>query len=350
MLGKLNSMRRSHGAVVGIMSRTCQHLLGVQVIAEGWQTSVQLTYEAVRELTFLQSKLEQLNGQHILSQEARSKVYVLKETDRLVSLVQSTEEMLDNLYVSDASDTHVYIYKADGQFQLVREFHFSEEESSASSGYRELLAVHKTLQSDPASFAGHAGGLVFWKTDSKNCYSFLSKGSRLPDVQRLVVDIKCMERKLDIRLVPVWTPRSHARIVAADLGSKLNTNTDEWCIDRTDLAKVFRKLDYHPEVDCMATRTNAICPRFFSKIPQVGTEGVNFLAQELHENTMYYCCPPVKMIGRVTCHLLDKDNVNCLLIVPVWHSAAYWVALQESARFQETIVQKLCFRPKFFYV
>ena len=98
----------------------------------------------------------------------------------------------------------------------------------------------------------------------------------------------------------------------------------------------------------MATRTNAICPRFFSKIPQVGTEGVNFLAQELQENTMYYCCPPVKTIGRVTCHLLDKDNVNCLLIVPVWHSAAYWVALQESARFQETIVQKLCFRPKFF--
>jgi hypothetical protein len=83
---------------------------------------------------------------------------------------------------------------------------------------------------------------------------------------------------LDSTIVPVWTPRTQARIVTADLGSKLSSSTDEWCIDREDLANVFVKLKYSPEVDCMATRTNTICKKFFSKIPQIGATGVNFLA------------------------------------------------------------------------
>jgi hypothetical protein len=43
LLGKLNSMRRSHGPVLGVLSRSCQHLLGLNVIERGWQTTVQLT-------------------------------------------------------------------------------------------------------------------------------------------------------------------------------------------------------------------------------------------------------------------------------------------------------------------
>jgi hypothetical protein len=66
---------------------------------------------------------------------------------------------------------------------------------------------------------------------------------------------------IDIKIVPVWTPRSQARIVAADLGSKLSSSTDEWCIDRRDLAEVFCKLDYVPDFDCMATGKNAICKK-----------------------------------------------------------------------------------------
>ncbi len=116
---------------------------------------------------------------------------------------------------------------------------------------------------------------MYWQTDSKNCYSFLMRGSGQPEIQQIVTDIKCMERTLDITIVPVLTPRTQARIVTADLGSKLSSSTDEWCIDREDLANVFVKLKYKPEVDCMATRTNAICEKFFSEIPQMGSKGVN---------------------------------------------------------------------------
>ncbi len=84
LLGKLNSMRRSHGGALGVLSRTCQHLLGIRVEEEGWKTSVQLTYEAVRELRLLAGQLQGLNGQHISTarQGARSSNLV-KQTGSL---------------------------------------------------------------------------------------------------------------------------------------------------------------------------------------------------------------------------------------------------------------------------
>jgi hypothetical protein len=71
LLGKFNSMRRSHGQVLGVLSRTCQHLLGVKVNSDGWHSEVQLTYEAVRELNMLEDRIESLNGQHISRQKRR---------------------------------------------------------------------------------------------------------------------------------------------------------------------------------------------------------------------------------------------------------------------------------------
>jgi hypothetical protein len=82
---------------------------------------------------------------------------------------------------------------------------------------------------------------------------------------------------------------------------------------------------YVPEFDCMAARKNAICQRFFDKISQIRTAGVNFLGQSLQTGIAYYCCcPPDKMIGRVVCYLLKSKNIQCLLIVPVWPSTAFW--------------------------
>jgi hypothetical protein len=94
----------------------------------------------------------------------------------------------------------------------------------------------------------------FGRRTAKTVIVFLTKGSRIPEVQDVVFDIKPREQNLDIKVVPVWTPRSQERIVEADLGSKLSTSTDEWCIDRRDLANVFSELKYFPNFDCMATR------------------------------------------------------------------------------------------------
>ncbi len=47
LLGRLNSMRRSHGSLPGVLTRTCHHLLGVAVNMYGWKSRLLLTYEAV---------------------------------------------------------------------------------------------------------------------------------------------------------------------------------------------------------------------------------------------------------------------------------------------------------------
>ena len=41
----------------------------------------------------------------------------------------------------------------------------------------------------------------------------------MPHNQKDVLKIKIMENLLGIRIIPVWTPRSHARIMLADEGS-----------------------------------------------------------------------------------------------------------------------------------
>jgi hypothetical protein len=97
------------------------------------------------------------------------------------------------------------------------------------------------------------------------------------------------------------------------------------------LAEVFCKLDYVPDFDCMVTGKNAICKKFYSKIPQVGTCGVKFLCQELLPTVSYFCGPPV------------KPGVNCLLILPVWVSTVFWVALQQNENFQKAIVKEQIF-------
>jgi hypothetical protein len=218
LLGKLNSMRRSQGPTLGDLSRTCQHLLGINVLERGWQTTVQLTYEAVRELSFLEDRLVMLSGQHILSSEARTKIFDLSETDRLVSLIKLSDEPMPNHFVSDASDSHAYIYKADGQFQTVKDFKFSKDESTASSGYRELLAVHKTLVSDPWLFKDFAGGSVFWQTDSKNCYNFLSQGSRIPEIQKLSHEHQMQRKEVGRENSPCMDTQKSLKNSAGRLG------------------------------------------------------------------------------------------------------------------------------------
>ncbi len=75
----------------------------------------------------------------------------------------------------------------------------------------------------------------------------------------------------------------------------------------------------------------------------MGTCGVNFLCQELLPTVSYFCCPPVKLIGKVVGHLLGKPGVNCLLILPVGVSTAFWVALQQNENFQKAIVKEQIF-------
>ena len=190
VLGSIAAMRRSHGNMMQIMTRAAQHDLGMAVHSTGWNSNVVLSHAARQELAFVRGELYSVNGQYIISVSAAMHVVELAETEKIVRQIQETADCIDNLFVSDASESHAFVYKADGQLCYVRDFEFTTEQKTFSSGHRELLAVKMALLQDPKFFQNLAPAKVYWQTDSVNCQTFLNKGSRRPKIPLDVLRIK----------------------------------------------------------------------------------------------------------------------------------------------------------------
>ena len=188
---------------------------------------------------------------------------------------------------------------------------------------------------------------VYWQTDSRNCYSFLRKGSKLRHIQADVLKIKILEQKLGIRIVPVWTPRTHPRVVSADLGSKFHMSTDEWGLDRADLRLVFEAFEFEPTIDGFASGVNHVTKRFFSVIPQLGTLGVDFFAQKLSPDEDYFLCPPVSLITDMF-HHFERAPANCkaLAIVPQWSGSMFWPMVHDGKSYRPCVKSVMSFQAK----
>jgi len=114
---------------VHVMSRSMQHELGVHTLWQGWDGVLWLSQAASIELSFLLDILQECNGQYIFSAATLSHVVDLTEMRNKVTQILATDADIDNLYVSDASESHAFVYKADGSFEYVRDFEFDEEKA-----------------------------------------------------------------------------------------------------------------------------------------------------------------------------------------------------------------------------
>jgi hypothetical protein len=90
--------------------------------------------------------LYESNGQFIFSSITLSKVESLAAVRRKVMQIQESESDMEDLYLSDASNTHAFVYKADGSFDFVKDFECETREQNLGSGHRELLAIKKEQQ------------------------------------------------------------------------------------------------------------------------------------------------------------------------------------------------------------
>ena len=292
---------------------------------------------AIRELTFLQEHIDIYNGQHIFSQKRAVKIL-------------SNNYMADNLsddyctFVSDSSQLQSFVYNADESFSLVNEFIFTQSEINLSSSHRELLSIIKTLEKDFEWFEKHPG-IVYWLTDSQNVHNFLNRGSRKPEIQRDVVTIKILERKLSVNIIPIWSPRNDVNIALADVGSKLNQSSDEWSIDVNSYKFIEAQFSLRFTLDCFATAKNSKCNRFFSKIPQCNTRGINFFTQNLHSSEIYWLCPPVSLISRTIKYLLSFQDVTAVLYVPIWAGQTFWFDLIDGSHFKKFVQDYLVLSP-----
>gem|GEM_PF-3893740 len=349
VVGRIVALRRSHGSIVQVLSRSMQHDLGAHTLWEGWDGVLWLSAAAVQELRFLLEVLDESNGQYIFSAATLSQVVDLKDMNDRVAKISASSKNMDNLYVSDASECHAFVYQADGRFEYVRDFEFDSEQSTAGSGHRELLAVKLALELDEDIFQKKEPTKIFWQTDSKNCFNFLVRGSRRPAIQKDVFAIKVLEKKLKIIVIPVWTPREHFRIIMADLGSKFSTSTDEWSVDRSQLISIFQFLSFWPTVDAFASAHNHVCQRYFSLLPQSGSIGVNFFAQNLSSKERYFCCPPTKLIIPCYRSIAACPGAKALLLIPEWHGANYWPYFFNGRQTKQFIVSVTPFQAGFFF-
>ena len=344
ILGKIHSLHKSHGSCV-FMCRQTQHLLGTAVTNQGWETTLLLNDLSRRELDYILKNLDFYNGTVISNAPGAGSLVPFKELQDSIRSITNEEVISDNLLVSDASDDVSFVY-AKGDIQLVKDFIFSPQERLLSSGHRELLGLLKTLENCPEFFRKLSNPVLFWQTDSQNAALFVKKGSKKPKIQTDVLRIKELERFYDIKICPIWTPRTHSNIDFADIGSKLHLSTDEFSINLSDLNSIFRQMNLFPTVDTMASDKNFKMTKFFSLIPQQFSSGINFLAQPLCEEEIYYCCPPVKSIIPVFKKLTSTKNVKSILVVPNWPSAYFWPILYPDGTFSKFIKQYVVFKPK----
>jgi hypothetical protein len=118
------------------------------------------------------------------------------------------------------------------------------------------------------------------------------------------------------QLIPVWSPAARSDIAFADHAFSLSLSTDEWSIACPDLHSVFAALHFQPDVDCFASRKNAVCDKSFSLTPQLQALGVDFFAQDLLPGVRYFFCPPVKLLAPAFRRCLQFRNIMALFIFP----------------------------------
>ena len=336
IIGKVLSIRKARGASILVGLRHNQHVLARAVLGGGgidaepnWNCQVRLDQQCIEEWRYIRRILIRVVERRIPCAEPRP-VFTL---DKFVHYDKPDFEIEDHLRVmaSDASEAAAFIYEAE-RFSIVQEFHFTDKEKSFGSGRRELLSISKTLLHRGEDFRG--AGQVYWITDSKNVFYFLKRGSRHAWIQREVMGIKIAELNLGCEIIPVWQPRTQYHMVLADLGSKLFASSDEWSIDKASFRRICHSFGIEPTIDGFATRENSLLPRFYSKIPQVGTQGVNFFTVQLSCTEIYWLQPPVDMLSKVIGFILQsKKEVLAIISFPEWPLAPFWPMVVRGRRF-----------------
>ena len=346
VLGLINSLRKSHGNICNIMSRRCQHILGKYVNEFGWNTKVKLDDHALQELSFFRNNLFQFNGKFISASLSPIKIITFEQKTAEFSIPNIMLDKISHVFTSDASASAAFVYENDS-LKLAQDYVFNEFEKSTSSSHRELLSIKKFFEQETQFLLQCKPGFILWITDSSNLVLFLKKGSKNPAIQEDVFKIKMFEHKFQVRIYPVWISRNERTNQLADEGSRFSTSTDEWSVDDFLFNKICRHFQIEPSVDCFSSRDNSKCTKFFSKVPQTDSTGVNFFAQTLFTSEIFWICPPVKLIIHVLKHLSSCPHVPGILIVPLWKSADFFTHIFQGSHLHQIISEVYAIKAKF---
>ncbi len=319
LLGKIVALQPSHGLITRVATRSGYLDLAGHVDSIGWKGQVRLGVPARRELQFFMDNIGIANGSLIQSEMASLRV------ESICAGALASKPLVNTFgtgigfdrVVSDASSFKAAVIDLDSPARQVLEFPFSAAEKDMSSGFRELLAVERTLE-HWRSLGTVADRKIYWITDSSNVVAFLSKGSSRTQIQAKVFNIVSILSELRSHIVPIHLYREDERIVEADLCSK-TSDSDDWSIDWANF-EILRK-SHNLRTDAFADNVNTRLPRFFSKFYVPNTSGVDAFAQVWSAGM--WMCPPVSLLMAIASEI-RKRKCEGILVMPDWPTSVFY--------------------------
>ncbi len=243
---------------------------------------------------------------------------------------------ITSFIVSDSSALKAFVFEAN-KMKEIKEYPFSLREQAQSSTFRETLAVHKFVCSNTKYLSEHRDSSIIWLTDNQPLVSILKRGSRIPALQTLILDIKEKELQFNVTILPIWHSRNDQLLVIADAGSKHNKDTDEWQISKHNFENICTYFKIYPDIDLFASHSNAKCNQFYSKLPCPYAIGVDCFIYQLRSKFIYWACPPVALIPKTLHFILSVPNVCTLFCIPHWIGSVYWPLFVDGDNFKPFI-------------
>lgn len=322
--GYLQSCSRALGPVVRLMLRSIYNWIAEMLeICPSYNVFYTIPDDVRADLNFWRTEVRSLSGYPI-------------------SPSQSVTETRIKV-VSDSSELGTFGYQLEDNFKVLLRRSFDEEERKSSSTMRELLALKFIYTS---SIAEPWKGLrILHLTDNQGVASIVQNGSKKQHLQKIVLEIFLSCRKLNIELFVEWRPRDDPLLVLADIGSK-SFDSSSFSLDFSGFAQLLEFFGLNFDVDCCAEFWNRKAPIYFSKIPDPYASGVNFFAQVLRPNLIYYIFPPVSLIVPSLIHL-SHFRVRGVIIIPVWPASSFWLSIVPDGRhLARWAVKWMRFRPR----
>ena len=345
MLGSLVSGLRALGQVIRASLRSAHICLDKAVTEEqSWNTQFYLPPTVAADLAFVLDNLEAENGQPIIKGRTGPTLNSLFPQHGPLIRVDNpikprmSAEVWGGRVTSDSSEWKKFAFSSD--MSMVFSENMSWDEQQLSSGHRELLAALGAIRDNQDFFRGDstAHRIFYWLTDSQNLETWAKKGSSIPQVQQDLMKMFRLQAELCMRIVFIWAPRDHQSIVLADMGSKFK-DSDNWSICDSSFKALELLNGAKFTCDVFAHSSNNRVTKFYSKVPSLGSSGINAFAQDWCLDEIFIC-PPVKMIPAVILQLVSQACCG-VLVVPEWKTSIFWPLITEDGIHYLDFVQKI---------
>lgn len=319
-LGLIVSMEPSHGMRARISTRSGYAALGQHTDMFGWKGLVDVTEGIKNELRFFKEHMWTKNEGPIKSTLMETRLETIIENPIARKLTLSNHIPGNEVVVSDASDSKVFVYDLQDSGRTILDVRLTEEQRLWGSGVRELLAILWTVKQWETQ--GVLRKRVYWITDSENVVSFIKKGSRRDHIQKIIFELALLTSSLHICIEPVHLLREDPRIVVADEGSK-RRDSDNWSIDAWSFSQIEALTGKQFETDVFADHLNTRVDRFFSLFYNENSSRVDAFSQDWSMAGLMWICPPVSLLIQ-THRKIINSRCQGVLVLPMWRSSTFF--------------------------